>query len=135
MYEIIFGILILIAEARWTGLLKHFKFLQHFIGLGMFYIFVGGLALNQAWYQYVEAILCLVVGVIYLCLGAICCKTMGDIGGTQTTIKGYGDPTRAGEVGADGKKQPDAIKDLKKKAAHMAVDHAIENEGGPNPFA
>ena len=34
IYEIIFGLLIWIAEARWTGLLKHFKFLTHFIGLG-----------------------------------------------------------------------------------------------------
>jgi hypothetical protein len=51
VYQIIFGLLILIAEARWSGLLKHFKFLTHFLGLGLFYIFVGGLALGSDWYQ------------------------------------------------------------------------------------
>jgi len=51
VYQIIFGLLILIAEARWSGLLKHFKFLTHFLGLGLFYIFVGGLALGSSWYQ------------------------------------------------------------------------------------
>ena len=168
IYEIIFGLLIWIAEARWSGLLKHFKFLTHFLGLGLFYgkfhsdmiairtsrcrplisfpccvlfacsVFVGGLALGGEWYQYAEAILCLSVGIIYIILGALC-RTMADpdFGGKSATFgkEGYGDPTQAGKVGADGKKNPDAVKDLKKAAAHMAVDHAIENEGANNPFA
>lgn len=97
----------------------------------------SGLALGGAWYQYAEAIVCLSVGIVYVILGAMC-RTMADptFGGKQATFgeKGYGDPTQAGKVGADGRKQPDAVMDLKKKAAHMAVDHAIENEG-VNPFA
>jgi hypothetical protein len=51
IYQIIFGIFIIISELRWKKLLKHFKFLTHFLGLGMFYLFVGGLALGGAWYQ------------------------------------------------------------------------------------
>lgn len=137
VYQIIFGLLIWIAEARWSGLLRHFKFLTHFLGLALFYIFVGGLALGGDWYQWAEAILCLVVGLVYFFLGAMC-RTMADptFGGKPATFgeAGYGDPTQAGKVGADGKKQPDAVKDLKKKAAHMAVDHAIDNDSG-NPFA
>ena len=48
VYQVIFGLLILVAEARWSGLLRHFKFLTHFFGLGMFYIFVGGTATQPA---------------------------------------------------------------------------------------
>lgn len=48
IYLIIFGSLMIIAEMRWQRLLKYTYFLQHFIGLGMFYIFVGGLSLGQS---------------------------------------------------------------------------------------
>jgi hypothetical protein len=107
----------------------------------VFYLFVGGLALNQSWYQWAEAIVCLSVGLVYLILGCAC-RTMADpgFGGEPTKLgdKGYSDPTTAGQVGADGKKQPDAILDLKKKAAHAVVEHAVEqhhNDDGGNPFA
>lgn len=50
-YRIFFGILIVIAELRLFGLLSWFSFLKSFIGLGGFYIFVGGLALDDAWYE------------------------------------------------------------------------------------
>jgi len=127
-YQIIFGLLILIAEARWSGLLKHFKFLTHFLGLGLFYIFVGGLVLGGEWYQYAEAILCLAVGSVYLLLG-VACRTMAEpgFGGKPVEHSKYGEPgnRKAG--------QPDPVQDLKKKAAHAAVDHAIES--GTNPFA
>lgn len=136
VYSIIFGLLIWIAEARWSGLLKHFKFLTHFLGLALFYIFVGGLALGGEWYQYAEAILCLAVGSVYLLLGLLC-RSMSDpnFGGREARFgeAGYGDPSKAGRVDETGQKRPDAVKDLKKKAAHMAVDHAIEND--TNPFA
>lgn len=93
VYQVIFGLLILVAEARWSGLLRHFKFLTHFFGLGMFYIFVGGLALGGSWYQYAEAGLCLAVGSIYLILGAMC-RTMADpgFGGKPIESKKYGEP-------------------------------------------
>src|ERR1700761_8290565 len=65
VYRIIFGILIVIAEFRWTRLLVWFSFLVHFIGLGGWYIFVGLLALGDEVYEYViTAILCS-VGLIY----------------------------------------------------------------------
>lgn len=38
IYQIIFGFLILICEMRFRYPLKHFKFLTHFVGLGMFYM-------------------------------------------------------------------------------------------------
>ena len=128
----IFGLLILIAEARWAGLLKHFKFLTHFLGLAMFYLFVGGLALGGDWYQYAEAGLCLAVGIVYLILGAMC-KRMSDpgMGGAPMQVGKYGEPGNP-KAGPDGK-VADPVKDMKKKAAHMAVDHAIES--GQNPFA
>ncbi len=179
VYQIVFGLLILVAEARWSGLLKHFKFLtvssksylaasffslsllhlsdclatpswvsasflshcfslfslvlllffaQHFLGLGLFYVFVGGLVLGGAWYQYAEAILCLAVGSVYLLLG-LACRTMAEpgFGGKPVEHSKYGEP------GNKKPGQPDAAQDLKKKAAHMAVDHAIES--GTNPFA
>jgi len=128
VYQVIFGLLILVAEARWSGLLKHFKFLTHFLGLGLFYIFVGGLVLGGAWYQWAEAILCLAVGSIYLILGLMC-RTMADpgFGGKPLEHSKYGEP------GNRKPGQPDAVQDLKKKAAHAAVDHAIES--GTNPFA
>ena len=46
LYRVAFGILIVIAELRLFGLLSWFSFLKAFIGLGGFYIFVGGLALG-----------------------------------------------------------------------------------------
>lgn len=137
IYSIIFGLLIWVAEARWSGLLRHFKFLTHFLGLGLFYIFVGGLALGGAWYEYAEAILCLAVGSIYLLLGLLC-RTMAEPGFNAPAkfgSAGYGDPTTAGQIGSDGKRQPDAVADMKKKAAHMAVDHALQHHDPNNPFA
>jgi len=131
IYQIIFGLLILIAEFRWTRFLKHFRFLTHFLGLGLFYCFVGGLALNSEWYQYAEAILCLTVGIIYLMLGAAC-RTM-----EHPTFDGVGAPASSSSSTAAGsappKQETDTITDLKKKAAHAAVDHAIDS--GTNPFA
>ena len=49
IYQIIFGLLIIICELRIKAILKYFIFLTHFFGLGMYYIFVGGLALGGAW--------------------------------------------------------------------------------------
>jgi len=133
IYQIIFGLLIWISEARWSGLLKHFKFLTHFLGLGLFYVFVGGLALGQAWYQYAEGAVCLAVGLTYVLLG-ICCRTMDDpdFRGKPVTLgKGEHVPGQ----NKDGTPAADVTQDLKKKAAHMAVDHALEQPSVDNPFA
>jgi len=76
IYQIIFGILIIVCELRAQAILKYFVFLTHFLGLGMFYVFVGGLALGGSWYQYAVAAALLSVGIIYLILGC-CNRRMG----------------------------------------------------------
>ena len=76
VYQIIFGGLMVIAEARWTRFLRFFYFMQHFLGLGLFYIFVGGLSLGGEWYEYVVAGVCFALGLIYFTLG-LGCRRMG----------------------------------------------------------
>ena len=76
VYEIIFGLLMVVAECRWTRMLRLFYFMQHFIGLGMFYIFVGGLSLGGTWYEYVVAGVCFALGLVYFTLG-LGCRRMG----------------------------------------------------------
>jgi len=70
-YRILFGFLIILAELRLEKWLKFFTFLNSYFGLGIFYIFVGGLALGGAWYEYVLAIAFLAMGCIYVSMG--CC--------------------------------------------------------------
>ena len=76
VYSIIFGILMIICEARAVFFLKYFFFLRHFLGLGAFYIFVGGLALNDTWWQAAVGGIILALGVIYFMLG-LACRRMG----------------------------------------------------------
>ena len=76
IYQIIFGAMMIIAEVRWVRLLKYFYFMQHFLGLGMFYIYVGFLCIGGTWYQYAVAGVCLGVGLIYFTLG-LGCRKMG----------------------------------------------------------
>ncbi len=76
IYQIIFGALMIVAEIRWVRLLKFFYFMQHFLGLGMFYIYVGFLCIGGTWYQYAVAGVCLAVGLIYFTLG-LGCRKMG----------------------------------------------------------
>ena len=66
--------------------------------------------------QYAEAILCLAVGSVYLLLG-FACRTMADpgFGGKPMEHSKYGEPGKP-------KEGTDPVKDLKKKAAHAAVD-------------
>ena len=62
----------IIAELRWVTLLKYVYFLQHYVGLGLFYIFVGGLILGDSWWMILVAIVLLAVGIVYLLLGCAC---------------------------------------------------------------
>ena len=71
-YLIIFGVIMIIAELRWVTLLRYVYFLQHYLGLGMFYIFVGGLILGDSWWMILVAIVLLAVGIVYLMLGCAC---------------------------------------------------------------
>lgn len=77
IYQIIFGLFIMICELRLKLILSHFYFLTHFLGLGLFYIFVGGLALGGEWYQITVACVLLGMGIIYMGLGCMN-RRMGD---------------------------------------------------------
>jgi len=87
LYSIIFGMLMIICEARWVKVLKHFYFLQLFLGLGAFYIFVGGLALGGDWYQYAVGAICIGIGLIYFLLG-LACRRMGKENFKQSGLGG-----------------------------------------------
>jgi hypothetical protein len=98
VYNILFGLLMMICEMRWSRFLKHFKFLTHFIGLGLFYIFVGGLALGSAWYALGLGITLIIIGTVYTLLG-LCGLRMGheelpkfmqrqDTSTTETDVEG-----------------------------------------------
>jgi len=68
IYQVFFGALIILAELRWVRFLKKFSFLTSFLGLGLFYIFVGGLALDQAWWKIFIAMIFMVLGFVYIFL-------------------------------------------------------------------
>lgn len=71
VYQIIFGLLILLIELRLKQLLVHFRFLTHFGGVGIFYVFLGGLSLGAAWYQYVVGIVEIALGIVYCILACL----------------------------------------------------------------
>jgi len=70
-YQVLFGLLIVLAELRFERALRFFSFLCSYAGLGLFYIFVGGLALGGEWYNYVLAVCFLAIGIVYTGMG--CC--------------------------------------------------------------
>ena len=72
VYLLIFGLGMIIAELRLVFLLKYCYFLQHYAGLGLFYIFVGGLILNEHWWMVLVAVVLIAVGLVYLILGCMC---------------------------------------------------------------
>mmetsp|Transcript_12000 Transcript_12000/g.24100 ORF Transcript_12000/g.24100 Transcript_12000/m.24100 type:complete len:91 (+) Transcript_12000:19-291(+) len=53
LYLACFGVLIVLAEMRWSYMLQYFKFLRNGFGLGGFYIFVGFMALSSDWWCYI----------------------------------------------------------------------------------
>ena len=79
LYQILFGILVILAELRITKLLYWFAFLRRRIGLGAFYIFIGFFSVGDEWYVILMMIVFLVVGSTYLIL-ALCCggSLLGD---------------------------------------------------------
>jgi len=72
VYLMIFGTAMIVAELRLVLLLKYCYFLQHYAGLGLFYIFVGGLILNEHWWMVLVAVVLIAVGLVYLILGCMC---------------------------------------------------------------
>jgi len=111
IYEIIFGLLMLICEARLRAMLKYFAFLRHFLGLGFFYIFVGGLSLGGAWYQLAVGGVELGIGVIYCVLGLFNRQMYEDKAKVNQKLGGAGVTNTANATkGKDkqGKKLPDS---------------------------
>jgi hypothetical protein len=67
-YYIVFGLLMIAAEVGAKYITEQFKFVENYIGRGLFYIFVGSLCLTgSSPFQYVVAAVMLVTGFIYLC--------------------------------------------------------------------
>jgi len=71
-YQMLFGALIICAEMRWVRFLKQFSFLTSFLGLGLFYIFVGGLALDSGIAMIVMAVIFWALGLVYV--GLFCMR-------------------------------------------------------------
>jgi len=82
IYRIIFGALIMLAELRMRHLLIWFSFMLYYIGLGFFYVFVGGLALGSQWYEYVLAIVACCLGFAYCGVACMCSEVEKKFHGT-----------------------------------------------------
>jgi len=76
IYQILFGILIILCEFKVKRVLNWFAFLTTYTGVGFFYGFVGLSALGGAWYEQIIAIALMSVGLIYLFLGCMCKQRM-----------------------------------------------------------
>ena len=72
LYRIVFGGLIMVAELRLRRMLVWFSFLLYYVGLGLFYIFVGGLATGSDWYEYILAAIAVSIGIAYCGVGCCC---------------------------------------------------------------
>ena len=93
VYLLIFGTAMIVAELRLVFLLKYCYFLQHYAGLGLFYIFVGGLILNEHWWMVLVAVVLIAVGLVYLLLGCMCRRMNPkpiQMPGAQSTQRGGG---------------------------------------------
>ncbi|GAB5366230.1 hypothetical protein AAMO2058_001126700 [Amorphochlora amoebiformis] len=86
-YLVCFGILIVIAEARLSSVLTHFKFMQTGIGMGAFYIFVGFMALSSDWWCYVMLAICCTVGFVYCIAGCVCQRILFPSSKTRQAIE------------------------------------------------
>jgi len=72
VYRIFFGALLIIAELRLARLLIWFSFLLSYVGLGFYYLFIGGLGLGSTPAEIAIAIIAVIIGVLY-CGIACCC--------------------------------------------------------------
>jgi len=91
LYRIFFGVLIIVAEMQWTHMLVWFSFLASLIGLGAFYIFVGGLALGGDWWAVTLAIIMVVIGLVY-CMSGLACQDDRPKAVSIRTQGGWKDP-------------------------------------------
>jgi len=72
VYRIVFGALLVIAELRLARLLVWFSFLLSYIGLGFYYLFIGGLGLGSTPGEIAIAVVAVFMGLAY-CGIACCC--------------------------------------------------------------
>jgi len=72
VYRIVFGLLLIVAELRLARLLVWFSFLLSYIGLGFYYLFIGGLGLGSTAAEIAIAVVAVAIGVAY-CGIACCC--------------------------------------------------------------
>jgi len=80
LYQILFGLLGIAAEFRWQRLLKsYFQFLTIYVGIGLWYVFLGGLAAGQQWWDWVMCVTFWSLSSIYLILGCFCAKRLPPI--------------------------------------------------------
>jgi hypothetical protein len=69
LFRVFFGLCGCVAEMRWTGMLQQFQLLTSFIGLGSFYVFLGGFAAGNEWYELAGAFAAAGQGLFYILLG------------------------------------------------------------------
>jgi len=72
LYRIVFGLLLIVAELRLARLLVWFSFLLSYIGLGFYYLFIGGLGLGDTPGEIAIAVVATFCGIVY-CGIACCC--------------------------------------------------------------
>jgi len=72
VYRIVFGLLLIVAELRLARLLVWFSFLLSYIGLGFYYLFLGGLGLGSTDAEIAIAVVAVCMGLAY-CGIACCC--------------------------------------------------------------
>jgi len=70
IYQIGFGLMMVGGEWKLKSVMKWFRFLSTYFGLGFFYIFVGVFSINVGrWYQWLVGAIVAFVGVCYALMG------------------------------------------------------------------
>ncbi len=122
IYRILFGLLIIAAELRATSLLRWFSFLTFFFGLGLFYIFVGGLAMGTQWYEVTMAVVLCAMGLLYVSASCACAEHAQEEHDKLETKVIATEKNAAGKAG-----QPDY--------AEMEDGASRRGRADPSPFA
>jgi hypothetical protein len=84
IYDIIFGVLILLSELRINKLLYWFAFLKRKVGVGIFYIFVVFFVVDNRWWDYLVGAVLFTIGLIHIITGLTNCNLLGQ-GKTTST--------------------------------------------------
>ncbi len=69
-YQLIFAIMLILAELKLQFFMRWFLFLAPYVGLGLFYIFVAIFTVgNGKWWQILVAAICGAIGICYMFMG------------------------------------------------------------------